>query len=107
MADAPLKTYDLDKVLIIINGIRLTGFGEDAAIAFEPQSNIGEHTVSADGQVTFSRNNDKRVLATITLRETSKAVRDLYALLLAQNAQPAILPMPFFMQDTLISMLRS
>jgi hypothetical protein len=97
----PAKTYDLDKVLIIVNGQRLTGFGADAVATVEPQSNIAERAVSADGQVVVSRNNDKSVLVTLTFMETSDSVRRLWALAKAQALQAPILPMDFLLRDTI------
>lgn len=95
----PLKTYDLDQVFLTVGGIRITGYGEDDAVTFETASDIIEHAITADGQVVVSRNNDFRVIATITVMETSKSARDLHNMIVAQNAQPAILPLPFLCID--------
>lgn len=95
----PLKTYDLRAVALIVGGIEISGYGEDGAIEFEHVSPIAEHAAGADGSVVVSRNNDGRMIARITLLETSKSYRDLAGLLTAQNAQPAILPHNFIMID--------
>lgn len=97
----PEKTYDLAQVFLTLNGIRIAGFGEEGAVEFESVADIGEHIVSADGQVVFSRNNDKRVIATITVLETSRSARDLDEMRRAQEAAPSIVPLVFYMQDTI------
>lgn len=97
----PLKTYDLDKVLGTLGGYRIGGHGETGAFEFEMASDIGDHSVSADGQVTFSRNNDKRVILTITVMETSVSYKDLGVLMKAQQLQSPIEPLVFFMQDSI------
>lgn len=95
----PLKTYDLLSVYIIVGGQRLTGFVEDDAISFEYAADIGEHAAGADGQVTFSRSNDKRVIATISLAETSLAYKQLGAQLQEQEAETTIQRRDFLMRD--------
>lgn len=99
MATAPLKTYDLSAVVFTLDGITLSGFGETDAVSYERASEIIDDGVSADGEVTVSRTNDRRVYAVITVMETSLAARRLDELYKAQRTQLEILPMPFFMVD--------
>ena len=99
MGSSPLKTYDLLSVYIIIGGQRISGFVEDDAISFEYASDIGEHAAGADGQVTFSRSNDKRVIATITLAETSLAYKQLGEQLQEQELETTIQRRDFLMRD--------
>jgi hypothetical protein len=96
----PVKTHDLKAVSLSVGGLPITGFGESGAVAFEVMSPIGESKVSADGEtVVFSRNNDPRVLARITVMRNSKAYQTLAGLAKAQRAQESILPMPFAMKN--------
>jgi len=98
---APLKTYDLLSVFLIVNGERITGFAEDDAISFENGADIVEHAAGADGQVTVSRSNDKRLIATITLAETSLAYKQLGAQLQAQEAEASIQRREFLLIDNI------
>ncbi len=96
---APLKTYDLTIVNVSINGIRIQGFGEDAAITFEMASDDVEDSVGADGQVTASRTNDNRVYVDITCKENSAGCRDLGLLQFTQQQIPTFTRLPFLMSD--------
>lgn len=95
----PLKTYDLKKVLVTIGGYRIGGWGNDGGIELAYQSPVGELSTGADGQSTFSRNNDPVMIATITVMETSRSYRDLYTLARAQAATDAITPLAFLLKD--------
>jgi hypothetical protein len=94
----PLKTYDFSRVLLIVGGFEISGYGEDGGIEFEYPSDTLEHVAGADGQVTVSRTNDNRMIAHITVMETSRAYRDLATLARTQAAQLAIGPLPFLMR---------
>jgi hypothetical protein len=95
----PLKTYDLSKVILNVNGFPVTVFDEDAAISLENGSQIGEVKVGADGAPVFSRNNDKGLICTISLLETVVAYRNLAFVMSQQQLQPFLLPCPFIMRD--------
>lgn len=95
---APLKTYDFALVLLIIGGFEISGYGDDGGIDYEYPSASNEHGVGADGHVTVSRTNDNRMIAHVTVKESSKSYRDLAALERIQRAQPTILPLPFIMR---------
>lgn len=94
-----IKTYDLASVYLLVGGYRLGGFGEEGGIEFEYGADIGETKVGADGQATFSRNNNDSMTATITLMETSKSYRDLAALMQAQIDAETIEALSFRMED--------
>ena len=80
----------------------ITGFGESDVVSFEMAADIGEDTLGADGEVTFSRNNDDRVYATITCYESSKGYQQLAAIMQTQIAAVgAIPPLSFLMQDSI------
>lgn len=81
------RVYDLRNGNIIqLGGIRLGGFGETAAISYEYRSDLMEDLVSADGYVTVSNLNDYRMIATLTMMETSKSYAQVALLMAAQQA---------------------
>lgn len=95
----PAKTYDLTRLTLIIGGRDIAGYGEGGAVSVEPMSPIGETSVGTDGQVTLSRTNDFRAKVTVTVRQNSKAHKDLHALQILQEAQPAPLDVDFLLID--------
>lgn len=95
----PVKMYDLKAVALIIGGFTITGYGDDGGMEIEPNADVAEFAVGADGEVTVSRTNDKSMIATITVRETSRGYRILGELLAAQEAATPIPSLPFLMQD--------
>jgi hypothetical protein len=101
MAFEFLKTYDFVKNKIVIGSIVIGGFGDDGGIEYEPVSDIGEMAYGADGEATFSRQNIKGVVATITLKETSNSIPLLDALRKAQQLTRKIPPLNFNHLDTL------
>ena len=95
----PIKTYKLSNVYLLLGGYRIGGFGESGGVEFEYGADLGEATVGADGQTTFSYSNDNTMTATITVMETSKSYKDLAALMQAQVAQEVISRLEFLMND--------
>lgn len=87
---SPLKTYDLNKVVCFVGVIGLSGYGENGAIDTEWIEDIGEITTGADGEQVFSRSNNRGMRVTITVMETSRIYRDLYADLSAQGVLTSI-----------------
>lgn len=90
-----MKTHDFSQTVLTIGGQLIGGFGEEGGVEFEWADDIGEDVVGADGEVTFSRSNDKRMYADITIMETSAGYARLLALSRAQEAQANIGPLPF------------
>ncbi|RAL23054.1 hypothetical protein DL240_09210 [Lujinxingia litoralis] len=90
-----LKTHDFKQTVLSIGGQLIGGFGEEGGIEFEWGSDIGEDVVGADGEVTFSRTNDRRLYADITVMQTSAGYARLMALMRAQQAQSNIEELPF------------
>ncbi len=95
------KTYDFAKNKLVIGPFVIGGFGDDGGIEYEPMSDIGEPTYGADGEGTFSRQNNRGVIVTITLKETSNSVRDLDNLRRTQQLQRKIAPLNYNHFDTL------
>jgi hypothetical protein len=96
---APLKTYDFARVVLVLGGYDISGYGEDGGVDVENAAVIAEDTVGADGDVTISRTNDARLYVTINVMETSRSYRDLALLQAAQEAQGEITALPFMLRD--------
>lgn len=96
---AVVKNYDLKyHNHVIIGGVRIGGYGDDAALEYEYGGDQFEDIVGADGEVTVSALNDNRMYVTITLMETSASVKDLEMLRKIQRSAArvgAIPPMPY------------
>lgn len=88
----PVKTYDFKHVRLVIGTRTLTGYGEDGGIEVEPNSDVAEFSVDADGGVTVSVSNDKSMIATITVRESGRGYRELGELLATQEALGGRIP---------------
>lgn len=97
-----LKTYDFAAVKMVIGSQVITGYGDDGGIVLAPESDDWEHTVGADGEVSAAAQNDERVVATITVKATSRAARILWSLYKTQKLARPILPLPFLMTDPLL-----
>lgn len=99
------KTYDLKLVICTVGGVAINGYGDGDAITFEWAADIVEETVGADGDVVFSRTNDRRLRVTLNLMQKSRAHLLLFGLLELQHGDtvgihpPVILPVPFFLVD--------
>lgn len=66
-----MKTWNLKKLIVVIGGVPISGFGENDAITFDHDEDEWEKVVGADGEVTRSRNNNRSGSITITLMQTS------------------------------------
>ena len=99
------KTYDLKGVICTVGGTGINGYGETDAVSVEWDEEIVSRTVTADGQIIYSRNNNRGMMVTITLSQKSRAYTLLSVLLEGQHgdnlgiAPPGILPLPFFLVD--------
>lgn len=74
MAIGSARTYNLAQVIITVGGLPLEGFGADDAVTFEPNSDLWENTIGADGEVTRSATNDRSGTLTFTLMSTSRSL---------------------------------
>lgn len=66
-----VHTYNLKHCTILCDGVPVTGFADGDAVTVEPESNIWEDVVGADGEVTRAATNDRRASITFTLKDTS------------------------------------
>lgn len=96
---APLRTYDLGKVNLVIGSFSITGFGDGDAVTIEPIEAVGEVTHGADGHATFSRSNVRTHTVTISLMATSKAYKNLMSLYEVQRLEAPIEELAFLMED--------
>ena len=64
-------SYSPDKVVVLINGIPMTGFGEGDAIEVAPVSELSTSKVGIDGDVTRSMGTDRRCRITVRLMQSS------------------------------------
>lgn len=96
---APLRTYDLKRVNLVIGTFPITGFADGDAISIEPAESVGEVTHGADGDATFSRSNVTTHNVTINVQATSAAYKDLMGLYAVQRLQAPIEELPFLMED--------
>jgi len=69
----PTYTHDITQKFLVVDGQRITHVGESGLCEFEPQSELVEETVSADGEVTKNKNRDERLYLNILLMENSDA----------------------------------
>lgn len=92
--------YNFKTNSLLIGGFKIGGFGDEGGIEYEFPDDLHRHVSTADGQTVVSRVNDARVVATITLKETSSGYRRLAQLIQAQLANPlALLPLPYVHRD--------
>jgi hypothetical protein len=66
-----LHTWSAKKFVIVIGGIPLTGFGDDAILTLTPAEADYEKKIGADGNVTRSANPGNVFDGTLTLMQTS------------------------------------
>lgn len=94
-----VAAYNFNNVIVMLGGFRLGNFGEDGGVSFEYPSESVTHKVSADGRVSISKINDNRMIATVTLMQTSGSNRSLDAVWKTQNAAFAqglpVIALPF------------
>lgn len=89
------KLHDFSQFVLTIGGVLIGGFGEDGGVEYEWVEDIGESTIGADGLVEFERNNDKRLIATVTLKASGSGYGRLVALMKGQQQLNSITPLPY------------
>lgn len=97
-----VKNYNFkDGTILTIGPVIVGGYASDGGVEYEFSSDIYEHESGADGQVTVSQLNDFRMIATVTLKETSASYGALFNLVTAQRAQLRKTPLPYTHTDQL------
>ena len=71
-----MYTYNPNDTTVTVNGIYLTGLGEDA-ISFEFEEERGEAVVGCQGDVVFNETNNKLATMTITIQASSPQYKTL------------------------------
>lgn len=69
-------TYNPNDTTVTLNGIYLTGLGEDM-ISFEFEEERGEAVVGAQGDVVFNETNNKLATMTLTIQACSPQYKTL------------------------------
>lgn len=64
-----LRSHDLKQVQLTIDGVPISGFAESGKVTFEFSGDAWTNAVGSAGEVTTSKSNDSRVVATITCRQ--------------------------------------
>jgi hypothetical protein len=64
-------SYAPDKVVVLVAGVPITGYGEGDSIEVEPMSELSTSKVGIDGDVTRSLNTDRRCRITVRLMQSS------------------------------------
>jgi hypothetical protein len=97
------RFYNFKTNIILINGIRIAGFGDEGGIEYDYGDDIHRHVSTADGETVVSRVNDFRLTATITVKETSRGNAILMGLLQQQRLNELSLePLPFVHLDPIL-----
>jgi len=97
--------YSLDDITCSIGPtagapqVNLSGYGDDGGINIEPQEDIHSVAVGADGLEVFSESNNSLMVATITLKAQSLALKRLVTLMQAQKDAPGLPLCPFALVD--------
>ncbi len=66
-----MHTYNGNDVAVIIGGLEMSGFGDDDFVSIENESDDWSDSVGVDGEVTRSKQNDRRATVTITVKNSS------------------------------------
>lgn len=93
-----VKSFLLDEVALIVDGQRITGFGEGDAIQIERDSDDWVDEVGADGEVIRGRTYDRRGKITIMVQYGAEANEQL-ATILSGDQRDGSGVVPVFVTD--------
>jgi hypothetical protein len=95
------KSYDLSRVVLVVAGVPIRGFGEDGGVEIEFTGPIYEVTEGADGLTVASKTNRTDAVATVTLSEKAVGYLALSIIMKAQELTPLpiLVPLPFLLLD--------
>lgn len=68
-----LQSYDSNEVVIVINGLTVTGYTDGTFVKVAYNANQIEEVVGAEGEVTRVPSNDRSATVEITLMQTSSS----------------------------------
>ncbi len=95
------KSYDLAKVILVVGGVPIGGYGNDGGVEVEWLAPIFEVSVGADGLTVGSKQNNTDATAVITLSEMSAGYLALAGAMKLQefDPSPALIPLTFLLLD--------
>src|SRR6188472_1379309 len=73
MPNGVVRTYNAAKILVVFNGVPLTGYADGTFVSIEMQNDGVTTQVGADGELARAVNADRRCTVTVTLQQTSPA----------------------------------
>ena len=99
MPSTEVRTYNPDRVTVIVGGAPMQGFGEDTFVEIAPLADIVTSKAGADGEVARSIGTDRRHTVTITLMQTSPSNDVLSGLAKADQLTCGGAAFPILVQD--------
>ena len=99
MPSTEVRTYNPDRVVVIVGGVPMQGFGEDAFVEIAPMTDIVTSKAGADGEVARSISSDRRHTVSITLLQTSPSNDVLSGLAKADQLTCGGATFPMMVQD--------
>lgn len=69
----PAKFYDANAIVIYFAGITISGFADGEFYSIEATADAFDWVVGTDGEVAWSKTNDRRAIVTLKLLQTSIA----------------------------------
>lgn len=98
MASQEIRTYSPDRVVVLVGGVPMTGYGEDQFIEIAPVADLSTSQVGADGEIARSVSTNKLCTITLTLQQTS-ASNDVLSALIEVDAVTGGVLLPVTVQD--------
>lgn len=98
MSGTTVRTYSPDRVIVLINGIPMLGFGEDTFVEITPLADLSTMQVGADGEVARSISTNKCCTVALTLQQTSPS-NDVLSGLIEVDALAGGVLFPLTIQD--------
>ena len=98
MSGTTVRTYSPDRVIVLVNGVPLRGFGEDTFVEITPDADLSTKQVGADGEVARSISTNKCCEVTVTLQQTSPS-NDFLSTLIEVDALSGGVLFPLTIQD--------
>ena len=99
MASTEVRTYNPDRIVLLLGGVQAQGFDEDTFIEIAPLADAVTSKAGADGEVARSIGTDLRHTITITLMQTSPTNDVLSGLAAADRLTCGGAAFPVLVQD--------
>lgn len=98
MSGTTVRTYSPDRVVVLVNGVPMGGFGEDTFVEITPVADLSTMQVGADGEVARSISTNKCCTVAITLQQTSPS-NDVLSTLIELDTLSGGVLFPLTVQD--------